>query len=85
MVETDVTHSELVRRVQRLEILADAKIVSVDVYTAEKAVHTIEVAGMNKRIEAIEDNIQAATRLLIGAFLTMIGQAVFVVISLFGK
>lgn len=81
----EVTQWELVRRVERLERMAESRIVTTDVYTAEKAAHTVEVAAMNVRISNIEESIQAATRLLVGAFLAIIGQAVFVAISLFGK
>lgn len=77
--------AEISRRVERLERIAEGQVVTIDVYSAEKAAHTIEVAAMNHRIEAIEESLQAATRLLIGAFLAIIGNAIFVALQVFGK
>lgn len=79
------TLAEINRRVERLERIAEGQVVTVGVYTAEKAAHTIEVAAMNQRLTNLEDSIQAATRLLIAAFLAIIGQAVFVALQVFGK
>ena len=83
--QTGPTLAELTRRVERLEVIADARIVTIDVYTAEKAAHTIEVAAMNHRIAAIEESLHSATRLLIAAFLAIIGNAIFVAIQAFGR
>lgn len=77
--------AELARRLARVEDRLDARTLTVDVYQAEKAAHTIEVAAMSHRIGAIEDSLQSATRLLIGAFLAIIGNVIFVAISSFGK
>lgn len=76
---------EIARRLARVEDRLDARTVTVDVYRAEQAAHTIEVAGFDRRISAIEDSLQSATRLLIGAFLAIIGNVIFLAISTFGK
>jgi len=84
---TDYTPSiqEISRRVQRLEDRMDARVVSADVYAAEKAAHTIEVAAMNKRLEDLENSLSAAVKLLVGAFLGIISQAIFLAITVLGR
>jgi len=71
--------------VLRLENIADARVVTVDVYTAEKAAHTIEVASLSRRIDDVEDSLQSATRLLIGAFLMILGNVIVLALQTFGK
>jgi hypothetical protein len=77
--------SEVSRRLARVEDRLDARTLTVDVYQAEKAAHTIEVAALNHRIAAIEDSLQSATRLLVGAFLAIIGNVIFLAITTFGR
>lgn len=79
------TLAEIARRVGRLEDRMDARVVSVDVYSAEKAAHTVEVAAMNHRLQQLENSLNAAVKLLVGAFLGIIGQAIFLAISFIGK
>lgn len=79
------TLAEISRRVERLERIAEGRVVTVDVYAAEKAAHTIEITAMNHRLTTIEESLQSATRLLIGAFLAIIGNVVFLAITTFGR
>lgn len=81
----DPSISELNRRLSRVEDRLDARTLTVDVYNAEKAAHTVEVAGFERRISSIEDSIQSMTRLLLGAFITIIVNGVFLAITTFGK
>lgn len=85
MPEGDPSIAELNRRLTRVEDRLDARTLTVDVYNAEKAAHTVEVAGFERRIAAIEDSIQSMTRLLFGAFITIIVNGLFLAITTFGK
>lgn len=85
MGEGDPSIAELNRRLGRVEDRLDARTLTVDVYNAEKAAHTVEVAGFERRIAAIEDSIQSMTRLLFGAFITIIVNGLFLAITTFGK
>lgn len=77
--------AEINRRLTRVEDRIDARTLTVDVYNAEKAAHTVEVAGFERRIASIEDSIQSMTRLLFGAFVTIIVNGLFLAITTFGK
>jgi hypothetical protein len=84
-VNGDPSIGELNRRLSRVEDRLDARMVTLDVYQAEKAAHTVEVASMDRRLTAIEESLQSATRLLIGAFLAIIGNVIFLAITTFGR
>lgn len=77
--------SEVARRLARLEDRLDARTLLIDVYQAEKAAQVDRVKGLSERIEALEDAQRAATRLLIGAFLGLIGQAVILIVTMTGR
>jgi hypothetical protein len=76
--------AEMARRLQRLEDRMDARLLTIDVFEAREAAHQIEYAGIAHRLNQLEGAVSAATRLLIAAFLAIIGQAVFLLISIFG-
>lgn len=84
-VNGDPSIGELNRRLMRVEDRLDARMVTLDVYQAEKAAHTVEVASMDRRLTSIEESLQSATRLLIGAFLAIIGNVIFLAITTFGR
>ena len=75
--------SELVRRIDRLEIevqpaLAriearlDVRVMSVDVYQAEKLAMQIQQGAIDRRVNTLEEARIAMFRMLVGAFLGLV-------------
>jgi hypothetical protein len=85
MPDSEITLAEITRRLTRVEDRLDARTLTLDVYNAEKTAHTVEVAGFERRIASIEESIQSMTRLLFGAFVTIIVNGLFLAITTFGK
>ena len=77
--------SEIIRRVQRLEDRLDARTLTVDVYNAREAAHTVEMAAFSHRLGALENALNGATKMIIGAFLGLIIQFVIMAIAIFGR
>jgi outer membrane lipoprotein SlyB len=84
MPDGEPSLQELVRRVARLEDRLDARTVSTDVYQAEKTALTIQYTDMSRRLQSVEDSIQAATRLVVGAFLGIIVNGLLLAVAVFG-
>lgn len=73
------TISEMARRLNYLEGRLDARTVSSDVWAAEKSGLNIELRGQEHRIEALERSLAGAVKLIMGAFLGLIVQTIFLV------
>ena len=74
----------------------DARLVTVDVYAAEKQAHAseiaslraqsaIELAALQTRVAALEQALSAATRMIVGSFLALLVQFVILGVALFGR
>ena len=82
---SDPVMAEIVRRVQRLEDRLDARTLTVEVYNAREAAHTVEIAALAHRITTLEGAVSGATKLIIGAFLGIIIQFIVLAVTLFGR
>lgn len=78
------TSNEIVRRLQRMEDRMDARILSTDVYAADKLTTNVSMVAIEHRLDALESTQGTAIKLLIGALFGMIGQAVYIIVSLAG-
>lgn len=77
--------AEIIRRVQRVEDKLDARTLTVDVYNAKEAAHQIEIAAITQRIVQLENALNGATKMIIGAFLGLLIQFIVLGIALFGR
>jgi hypothetical protein len=71
---------EMSRRLNYLEGRLDAKTLSTDVWAAEKAGLSISIKGIEHRLEQLESGQSAAVKMLIGFFLGLVTQAVFLIV-----
>src|SRR5260221_2420246 len=85
------TMAELARRLERIEDKMDMRIVTIDVYQAREAVfaaqsatHSMEVKGLETRIQALEDSNRSLTKMVIGSFLTLLIELLVVVFTILG-
>lgn len=76
---------EMSRRINYLEGRLDARTLSTDVWLAEKAALSISLQGIEHRLAQLEDGQAAAVKMLIGAFLGLITQAIFFVVYITGQ
>ena len=83
--------SELLRRIDRLEnemrtslarieARLDARVMSVDVYQAEKLAMQIQQGNTDRRVASLEDARQAMFRMMMGAFIGVITNTVGILI-----
>jgi hypothetical protein len=85
LTENGPSMSELTRRIIWLEGRLDARTVSQDVYTAEKAARSIEIEALTRRVDQLERASAAALRMVITAFLGLVVEAILLVFNLYGK
>lgn len=78
------TLNEIVRRLQRMEDRMDARILSLDVYTADKLTNNVSMVSIEHRLDTLEATQGTAIKLLIGSLFGMVGQAIYIIISLVG-
>lgn len=72
----------MVRRLQRMEDRMDARILSTDVYAADKMTSQVAIAAMERRLEALEDTQGTAVKLLVAGLFGLIGQAIFIIVTI---
>lgn len=75
------TASEMVRRLQRIEDRMDARILSTDVYAADKLTADVRHESVQNRLKALESTQGTAVKLLVGAMFGLLGQAVYIIVS----
>lgn len=91
MADGEPSLAELVRRIDRFETemrtsiariegRLDARVMSVDVYQAEKLASQIQLGNMERRVGVLEDAKTATFRLLMGAFVGMVLNGIGVLI-----
>jgi len=69
----DRLERELATSLGRIEARLDARVMSVDVYQAEKLAMQIQLGNADRRIGTLEEARVAIGRLLLGALLGVIG------------
>jgi hypothetical protein len=79
------TISEMARRINYLEGRLDARTVSTEVWAAEKTTINVEITGIKARLVQHDDAISGAVKMIIGAFLGLVVQAIFLIVYLTSK
>ena len=85
--DPDYRVGELIRRLDRLEIefrtgmgrieaRLDARVMSVDVYQAEKLAAQIQVGNIERRMGGLEEAREAMQKLILGAFIGLVTNTV---------
>jgi hypothetical protein len=82
MAEDTITLSEINRRLARLETLLDTRLMTLDLFTAEKTAMSVALGAQDHRIDSLEDNQKDINRAIRGAFLGLVIQAGFFIVSL---
>lgn len=84
--------TELARRLQRVEDKLDERIATVDMLRSQEKLfeardigHLAEIATLKERVSRIESANTALSRLVIGAFLGLLVQAVVLVLTITSK
>jgi hypothetical protein len=84
--------TEITRRLLRVELLLDERIVTKDMlaaserlFDAKEIAQTAVVDAQDRRINKLEASNAALTRLVIGAFLALLVQAIVLIFTLASK
>jgi len=81
MADDTMTLAEIGRRLARLEGVIDARLNSLEVLVADKAAQAVMNSAIDHRLDAIEDNQKAMSRMLMTAFLGIVIQAGFFILT----
>lgn len=76
----DRLEREMATSLARIEARLDARVMSVDVYQAEKLAMQIQQGAVDRRVNTLEDARTAMFKMLVGAFLGLVGNALAILI-----
>jgi len=82
VTDTDMTLAEVNRRLQRIENLLDQRIMTLDLFTAEKAGQAVHNQAVDHRVRTIEADLKDSRKLIMATLLAALIQFVFVLVAL---